>query len=106
MRACAAVAYPCFTLASMFTKLRFCAASSSACLARYSLRETLAGAWSSLAVGCSLPEGCQCWDEAAALGSSAEESMEEPEGGAERLISPANVLSDDAMEIMFIMASD
>lgn len=57
-------------------------------------------------MGCSLPEGCQCWDEAVALWSSAVESMEEPEGGAERLMSPANVLSDDAIEIMFIMASD
>lgn len=104
MRAWAAVAYPCFTLASMFSSFLFCAASSSACLARYSLRETFAGTWSSLEDGGSLPGGCHCWEEAPALRSSPEEAEFERE--AERLISPASVLSDAAMEIMFMMTSD
>lgn len=82
----------------MFSSFFFCAASSSACLARYSLRDTLVGAGGSGGLG-TLKTGCLSSTDSVGLSDS------EVEGGAERLIRPASVLSEDAMEIMFIMAS-
>lgn len=82
----------------MFSSFFFCAASSSACLARYSLRDTLVGAGGSGGLGTLKTDWLSSKDN---IGGE----EEEVEGGAERLIRPASVLSEDAMEIMFIMVS-